>query len=189
MPRATTVDQTQFAKLVGITPRHVRRLTDDGVLQKARDEDGKELRGRYELAFNILAYCNYLRSKARLDDSGSQRYDQLRNEKMAADNRISQHKLHLLEGKLHRADDVEFSWTNILTAVKQRLLSIPSRVARQLKGQTSFRVIYDIIMAEIELALRELSTYKPNMFDAQSEAFLADEEAKASKNGETDAEV
>ena len=172
MVRVTTVDRTQFSKLVGITPRHVNRLESDGVLVRARNEDGKELRGRYELAANILAYCNYLRSQAKLDDMSESKYIQLRNRKMAADSEQSELKLAIFKNTLHRSDDVEFWVTSMLTAFKSRVLAIPSRIARLLIGQTKFQVIYDIIMTEIELCLRELVAYDPAAFAARSKAFL-----------------
>jgi phage terminase Nu1 subunit (DNA packaging protein) len=195
MARVTTVDTTQFAKLVGITPRHVNRLTADGVLVKARDEQGRELRNRFELAHNILAYCNYLRTKARLDDVSENKYHQLRNEKMGAENQMVQLKLLVMKGKLHRSEDVEFHITNQLTHFKARVLAIPSKIARLLVGQTKFQVIYDIIMSEIELVLREFTGYDPRMFRQQSEAFLASEGADLDSlngtepNGEEDTPI
>jgi phage terminase Nu1 subunit (DNA packaging protein) len=193
MNRVTTVDQTQFAKLVGITPRHIQRLTASGVLTKARDEDGKELRGRYELAKNILAYCNYLREQAKLDDTSESKWVMLRNKKMAADAELSELTLKVRQGVLHRAEDVEFHVTNMLTAFKSRVLAIPSRVSRLLVGQTKFQVIYDLIMTEIELCLRELMAYDSTQFNAHSQAFLASQGADQSvlddgeKNGEKEA--
>jgi phage terminase Nu1 subunit (DNA packaging protein) len=167
------VDKTQFAKMLDITPRHIQRLTADGVLERARDKDGKEVIGRYDLMTNIPLYVRYLRTQARLDDVSESKYVMLRNQKMAAENEQAELKLALLKNKVHRADDVEFILTNMFTAMKTNLISIPARVTRLLIGQTKFQVIYDLLSAEIGRALLELSQYDPAIFSRQNTAYLA----------------
>jgi hypothetical protein len=67
------------------------------------------------------------------------------------------------------------------------VLAIPSRVARQLVGQNKFQVVYDLLMAEIELALRELVAYDPAQFAQQSAAYLEAQGADdQGLNGEVD---
>jgi phage terminase Nu1 subunit (DNA packaging protein) len=174
---ATTIDKSQLAKLLDITPRHIQRLTADGVLERARDVDGKELIGRYELIVNVRAYVRYLRTQARLDDASESKYAMLRNQKMAAESERAELELALFKNKLHRSEDVEFILTNMLTAMKAHLLSIPSRMTRLLVGQTKFQVIYELLSAEIHRALLELSQYNPAMFGAQNRAYLASQGA------------
>jgi phage terminase Nu1 subunit (DNA packaging protein) len=177
MAAPTTIDKNQLAKLLDVTPRHIQRLTGDGILARARDVDGKELVGRYELVYNVRAYIQYLRTQARLDDASESKYVMLRNQKMAADSEMTELKLALFKNTLHRADDVEFILTNIFTAIKSRLLSIPARVTRLVLGQTNFQVIYDLIYAEIELVLRELAEPSPTMFARQNTAYLTSQGA------------
>ena len=169
-PRANLLDTTQLAKLLDITPTWVRKLTNDGVLNRARDADGKELMGRYNL-LSVRDYCRYLRSVAKLDDASQSRYSALRNEKLAAESERAHLELREYKGELHNARDIEFIMNNMLTYFKQRVMSIPSRVARVCVGKT-FREIYDLISTEIELALRELSGYDRSKFAAQRTAFL-----------------
>ena len=159
------LDTSQLAKLVDCTPAWIRKLTGDGVLSKARDADGQELRGRYTI-LAVRDYCRYLKSLARLDDASEARYQALRNEKMASESEMSRLRLLEYKGELHNARDVEFIMNNMLTYFKQRVLSIPSRVARLCVGK-SFREIFDLLMVEIELCLRELSGYDKSRFAAQ----------------------
>jgi phage terminase Nu1 subunit (DNA packaging protein) len=181
------IDTTQLAKLLDITPTWVRKLTSDGVLTRARDADGKELMGRYTL-LAVRDYCRYLRSVAKLDDASEARYSALRNERMAAEGELSRLKLREYKGELHNARDIEFVMNNMLTYFKQRVLSIPSRVARLCVGK-SFRQIYDLIMTEIELALRELSGYDRTMFAAQRASYLKSQGVDLeSLNGESSEE-
>jgi len=106
----------QLARLLDISPRYVQQLTKDGILQRATDEDGRELRGRYNL-LSVRDYCRYLRTLARLDDASEQRYSVLRNERMAAENELTQLILAERKGQLHNSDDVEFVMTQMLTAL------------------------------------------------------------------------
>jgi len=162
---------TQLAKLVRATPRWIHKLTQDGVLHRATDEDGSELRGRYS-ARSIGDFCDYLRKQGRIDDTSELRYAALRNERMAADNELSQLNLAERKGQLHNSDDVEFVMTQMLTAFKSRILAIPSRSSRQCVGK-KFREIFDIQMHEIELALRELSGYDEAKFVKENREYLA----------------
>jgi phage terminase Nu1 subunit (DNA packaging protein) len=170
MATQNLLDTSQLAKLVDVTPRWIKKLTQDGVLTRARDADGSELRGRYNL-LAVRDYCRYLRSAARLDDASEARWQALRNEKMAAEGEMSRLRLQEYKGDLHHARDVEFIMNNMMTYFKQRVLSIPSRVARLCVGK-NFRQIYDLLAGEIELCLRELSGYDRSRFAAQRQEYL-----------------
>jgi len=165
------LDTTQLARLVGITPRHVQRLTQEGIFTRARDTDGNELRGRYPL-MAIRAYCDHLRAQMNLTDASQTRYEASRNEKVAAEAEMAQLRLKQYKGELHHSRDVEFVMTNMLTAFKARVLAIPSRVARLCIGK-KFREIFDLISSEIELALRELHTYDRSLFAEAGAVYLA----------------
>ena len=125
MPRENTMTTAQLAKLVRATPRWILKLTADGVLHRAQDADGSELRGRYH-ARAIGDFCDYLRRQARIDDSSELRYTALRNEKLAAENELTQLNLAERKGQLHNSDDVEFVMTQMLTAFKARILAAQS---------------------------------------------------------------
>jgi hypothetical protein len=186
MARGTqlTADTTLLAKFLDITPRHLRRLKADGILTLARDADGEERRGRYEILPNNVAYIRYLRRQATLDDTSEKQYAQLRNQRMRADAERADLELKLFKDQLHRSDDIEFIVTNMITAAKSRLLAIPSRVARLVLGLTDFQTIYDLIYKEIEAALLELSGYNRKMFAKQNQAYLRSQSTSGPLNGE-----
>lgn len=167
-----TADTTQLAKFLDITPRHLRRLKADGILVLARDADGEELRGRYELVPNNIAYIRYLRRLERPDDAGENQYLALRNKHMAAEAEHAALDLKLYKQQLHRADDTAFAVGNMVEAAKARILKIPRRVTKLILGLTDFQKIYDLIYAEIEAALREVSGYNRKMFAAKNGEYL-----------------
>jgi hypothetical protein len=147
------------------------------VVARARNELGEEMQGRYELVPTVHAYIKYLQEQAKWDDASETRYAQLRNQKMASEAAMADLKLMEIKGALLRKMDVEFIVTNMITATKSHMLSIASRVARLVLGQTKFQVVYDLIYNELELALRELSTFGPDMFVARNTAYLASQGA------------
>jgi hypothetical protein len=183
MPRIQTIDITTVAKLLKLTPRHVQQLTAEGVLLRARDPDGKELRGRYEMVRCVHGYIDYLRARTPIEGSGEAEYAQLRTRRMAFESEMAELKLNLLKGTVHRAEDVEFCVTTQITACKARLLAIPSRVSRLLVGKKSFKEIYALIYREIELALRELTGYDASKFSRQTEEYIESLDGQG-KNGE-----
>lgn len=190
MPRVTTIDVTQLSRLLDIAPRTVQHLTAEGILTRARDEDGRELRGRYELVASVRSYVRYLREQARLDDASESKYIMLRNAKMGSESEMSDLRLQLFKGTLHRDADVEWVMTQMLTAFKARMLAIPSRLTRQLIGQKKFQVIYDLLMTEIELALRELVGYDRQRFARANNDFLRGQGADESGlNGKDDTDA
>ena len=126
----------------------------------------------------------YLRQAARLDDVSESTFRQLRNKKMEAEAEIAALKLALYQRKLHRTEDVEFLMTTMLTAVKSRLLAIPSRTTRLVLGKTGFQEVYSLLYSELEQVLRTLSAYNPSDFAEQNEEYLASVDAAlAQPNG------
>jgi len=195
--RPTTLDTTQLAKLTDISPGHVRKLAGEGIFERARDEAGKEIVGRWEMLKNNHAYIHHLRQQARWDDSSETRRAILTNRKIAAEAELAELRLRREKGELHGRDDVEFYVTNMITRFKSRIQAIPSRTSRLLQGQTDQRKIRKILEAELELALRELSVPDSKTFARIHEAHMTEQgygadilaeltAARGATNGETD---
>lgn len=181
---AKTIGSEQLARLLDITSRQVRQLSTENVLHRATDDDGKELRGRYDLVPSVRGYCRYLRTLSRLDDSSESQNTELKNRKLGAEAEMSELRLKQFKGQLHHADDVAFVMTNMLTFFRQRVLAIPSRTARLLVGKTKFQEIFQLLKGEIHDCLRELSGYDPKIFSQQAAARLAKQGVDfASSNG------
>lgn len=188
--RSPTLTTTDLARVIDRTPAWVRKLTSDGVIQRARDADGNEIMGRYTL-LAVRDYCRWMHSAQRLDQASEMRRNALRNEKLAAENELVQLRLQEVRAELHQGRHIEFIWTNMLTHFKQRILAIPARTARRCVGK-KFREIFKILTEEIHLALQELSEYSRAMFAEQREAYLksqgVDLKALNGENGDTEAE-
>lgn len=173
MAQPVTLDTTQLARLLDITPRRVDQLAADGILVRARDETGHSLRGRWEMIPNVHAYIKHLRGQARLDDASDASFVSHRNSKLRAEAEMAELRLRELKGELLRRDDVDFWISNALTAFKSRIQAIASRISRLLLGKTKFKEVFDIITTETDLALDELSQMDSAQFSVASRKFLA----------------
>ena len=81
---------------------------------------------------------------------------------------ISLLKLRRLRRELHEASDVEAFLTDMLLRFKNRLLSVPSRLAMQIAGESDINEIIQIIKKELGAVLEELSEYDPDEIDGGS---------------------
>ena len=80
---------------------------------------------------------------------------------------ISLLKLRRLRRELHEAADVEAFLSDMLIRFKNRLLSVPAKLAMQVAGEEDINQIIQIIKKELLSALEELSEYDPDEIDGQ----------------------
>jgi hypothetical protein len=78
-------------------------------------------------------------------------------EALAAKEQLS---LAAMKGDYFRRDDLDFHITQMITACRQRLLAVPSRVMHGLLGLTDARKANQIVDDQIRLALTEFSEGK-----------------------------
>ena len=188
-----TLDTTQLAKLLDLNPRTVTRFATDGILVRARDEEGNELQGRWEMVRNTHLYIAYLKKQARWDDTSETKKALLHNRRLGAEAEMSELRLAQFKGKLHRREDVAFYVTGMLTRFKARCQAIAARVSHSLVGETNERKIRKKIGEEVELALRELAVPDENSFAKANEDYLESQGASmsilAELNGSDDHEA
>lgn len=161
MPAATTlkpkpdrlVSAAEFADLVGIGERAVRELARKGIVPRTPE-------GLYPLRASVLGYCASMRAAAtgrlgELDGSTSgltiQRKRLVREQADRAE-LVNQQ----MRGELVPAAEVEAEWARIATALRARLLALPSRVHQRLAHLTPAELA--TIDREVRDALTELGT-------------------------------
>lgn len=147
-----------LAAVIGISTRHLRRLTVEGILPLVR-RNGKK--PRYQLDESVKRFLKYQRDYiAATMSSADGEYRDARTRRMSALAQNEELEVKLKQGELLYRDDVDFWITNVLTAFKSRIQSIPSRVSRLVLGKSDLRVVHDVIETETNLALTELSNLK-----------------------------
>lgn len=141
----------EVAEFLDITTRRVYQLVKAEIIDRLPD-------GKFDLKDVSEKYYEFKFG------SGSRDLNQVKAEHEEVKKRISELKLAKMEGKLHEADDVELIMTNMLVTFRNRILSIPSKLAPQLIGMKNIGKISDLIERELRDALNELSEYDLALF-------------------------
>lgn len=147
------ISTDDLARCLGITTRWVQRLARDQVVVKVK-------RGVYDLERSVQGYIEYkLESMEQGQEEKS--LDEIRADHEGWKMRKTQIAVRLMEGKVHRAEDVERLWTQCAAAVRSRLLGIPIKVSPEVAGMEDAGEIQKIIQREVAEALNELAAYDP----------------------------
>ena len=97
--------------------------------------------------------------RPRIEDAD---YNAARARKMEADAQMAELELLQAKGKLVPAEDVAGAWTDVLSAMKARLLALPSVCAPVCATETELATIQSILENQVREALDELSSYQPH---------------------------
>ena len=97
---------------------------------------------------------------------------------------ISLLKIRRLLRDLHEAADVEAFLSDMLIRFKNRLLSVPAKLAMQVAGEEDLNQIIQIIKRELLSVLEELSDYDPDEIDGQQIPEGEDEEIEDEEDEE-----
>lgn len=150
------------ARVLGITARRLQQLTKDGII-------AKENYGKYEMTKVVPAYLQFRISQLESEDEKELNFKKEKTLLTRAQRKKAETELSVMKGELHKAEDVERVMNNMLSAFRNRCLTIPSRASPTLVNK-SLNEIKLSLRAEINEALQELSNYDPDIF------YLPDEE-------------
>ncbi|ABO49736.1 hypothetical protein Dred_1202 [Desulforamulus reducens MI-1] len=149
------VGTSELALILGLSDSRIRQLDRSGIITKVG-------RGKYDLASAVQGYCNYLKDAASQEGlSEKDLLDRTRRKKLELE-------IQIMQGELHRAEDVKRVLNDMLGAFRARCLAIPHKLAPQLLGKKELPSIQEGIKKAIYEALSELSDYNPRVFYAQS---------------------
>ena len=106
------VGTSELALIFGLTDSRVRQLERSGIIAKIG-------RGKYDLANAVQGYCNYLKAAADKSEGMSEKdlLDRTRRKKLELE-------IKIMQGELHRAEDVKRVMNDMLAAFRQRCLEI-----------------------------------------------------------------
>lgn len=116
-------------------------------------------------------------------------YDEARTRKVAAEAAIAELDLAKVRNELVLVGDVVSAWDGVLSTLKAKLLSLPTRMGPILSPETDAGVIQKKLEQQIRECLDELSNYDPlsdpagtNIAVAESEEGDAGAKAPAKAN-------
>lgn len=153
------VNTDTLAKLFGFTRQRINQLAKEGILEKKGP-------GRWPLLKNVQKYIEFLRASVneRNDEKAQALYWHEKALHEKAKREIAEIRLARLKNQVHDAADVEFVITNMLVTFRNRVLSIPDKLAPKVIGVKNLYEISETIRQELQEALMELSEYDPAMF-------------------------
>ena len=149
-----------IASIFGVTNSRIGQLKKEGVIV------GYGNPAKYDLLPTTKAYIQYLSDKA----YGREKKEtalQLEEEKLRAEVEIKQAKaqaakleLDELQGKLHRAEDVEAITTDHVLFVRSMLMAMPGKLAVDLAGSHTAAEQAERVKKEVYFILNQLAGYK-----------------------------
>ena len=99
----------------------------------------------------------------------NQDYEEARARKVAAEAEITELELAKVRGELVVADDVITAWSDTLSSLKAKLVSIPSKAAPIVAAEDSASGCQQVLDELIREALEELSNYDPKIDAANTQ--------------------
>lgn len=158
---AENLQPTQvIAKIFGVSTRRVEQLKTEGIIK------GQGKPTKYDLLPTIQAYIKYLSDKA----NGREKKETMSNleeQKLTAEVEIKKSKaeaakleLKELQGKMHRAEDVEAIFTDHVLFLRSMLLAMPGKLAVDLSGDHTAAEQSETVKREVYYILNNLSEYR-----------------------------
>lgn len=151
---------SKLASLFGVTGKEIQRITALGIL-KSKGPDGRR---QYDVLESTREYITYIRDqpKQKRVESGN-----LENEKLQADidlkkakAKVAEIELQELEGTMHRSEDVEEAFNDLVFGIRSMFMAMPGRLAVDVAefktpAETSAR-----IQEEVNEILNSLTEYQ-----------------------------
>lgn len=185
------VGTTVVAKLLGLSTRRIQQLAADGILSV--NKENKNL--KFDLYKTIPEYLNYLEEEAKKNsveaDIANQEKKKAKAEADLKTHKAKMAKLELaeMEGEMHRSCDVEEMTSQLVYAVKNRLTSLPGKLAIDLSRVEEPAEISARIQSEVYEILEDLSNYeyKPQEYEKKVRERAGWKELKTDEDANTSA--
>lgn len=155
------VNQKELSQCLGISTRQIRNLKSEGLFQTEKNSRG------YNLEKCIQEYINF-KINAEMGRRTSITKEEVQAEHEEIKKQISALKLRKLRRELHEASNVEAFLTDMLVRFRNRLMSLPPKMAMELSGEDDMNDMIRIIRTELANTLEELSQYDPDEIDGVS---------------------
>lgn len=145
-------DCNAIARILDMTPKNVKRLTDKGVI---KTKSGC----LYDFLEANHAYINYLREKNSEADTDLD-FATERARLTKAKRLNEEMDLAVKKGELHRAEDIKKVMSATLINFKTRITAIPAEEAEALAAMNDKSEIFTYLNSRVKEALDELSNFQ-----------------------------
>ncbi len=152
------VSSKTLEALFGVKDRTIRDLAERGIIK--RDSHGRYLFWDSARSYiTALKVANAGKTNQNVDDKGKNiDLDEEKAQHEHIKRQITEIKLQLIKGQVHKAEDVEAVMTDMFTKFRSKMTALPAKMARKLEGKSKVE-IQKILKTEIDNALVELASY------------------------------
>lgn len=156
---SVTVSAQRMGDILGVGDRMVRYLAEEGVLKR-------NSHGKYLLVASVKNYILTLKiskptSAETEKNEGPLSWEDEKAKHEKLKRQITDLKLQILKGRLHKSEDVERVVNDMLAKFKSKMEAMPAKLARKLEKKSKTQIL-EILQDEIRSALEELSEYNPS---------------------------
>lgn len=153
------VTLNQLSTLTGMTYRTLKKKLAD--VDPAEDEEGNTL--LYRPAEVLPVIYGVVNAEGAEIQAETKSYDiwkeRARLAKFQADK--AEIEVNTLRGNLIPAEQIEVSWSKMVSAFRSRILGIPAKLAIRAAAEGEVKVVEQMLKTECNEALSELSQYDP----------------------------
>lgn len=160
----TIINSSELARLFDLPIRQIQRFTLDGVISPVTNDRPY----RYDLEVVCPQYIAYLNTKI-IAHAKTHAIEELEARKLRAEAEIKEAKAAIvkmeqneLEGKLHRAEDVEAIITDHVLYARSMLLAMPGKLAIDCANCQTAAEVAETIKKEVYHILNSLADYRYN---------------------------
>jgi phage terminase Nu1 subunit (DNA packaging protein) len=147
---ATSFNIQAIAKLLKLSERRIQQLAKDNIIPKAE-------RGKYDLVSSVHGYIDFLKAKAGGDFTAEEVLKN-KNKLLKAKAEIAEIEKQKATGELIPKEEVKRTWLELVHKVKQKLLSIPNKVAPVIVTVKNINEIKLILQDKLYEALYEITS-------------------------------
>jgi len=144
---ATSFNIEAISKLLKLSERRIQQLAKDNIIPKAE-------RGKYDLVSSVHGYIDFLKAKAGGDFTAEEVLKN-KNKLLKAKAEIEKQKA---TGELIPKEEVKRTWLELVHKIKQKLLSIPNKVAPVIVTVKNINEIKLILQDKLYEALYEITS-------------------------------
>ena len=182
-----TVSASVLAKIIGVTTdRRVRSLAQEGIFVKAAQGRYKLMDSMHNYILNMRVANDAMKTHSELEDELDLNSEKAKHERIKR--HITELKLALMKGKVHKSEDVEAVMTDMLTNFKTKVLSLPSKLTPQLVNRDKSYIL-DLLTNEFTELLSELAEYNPADFYGKEYVDADDSEDDQENDDEEEYEI
>ena len=147
---ATSFNIEAISKLLKLSERRIQQLAKDNIIPKAE-------RGKYDLVSSVHGYIDFLKAKAGGDFTAEEVLKN-KNKLLKAKAEIAEIEKMKATGELIPKQEVKNTWLELINKVKQKLLTIPNKVAPIIVSIKNTNEIKLILQDKLYEALYEISS-------------------------------